>query len=107
MRSGGTSPTKRKACLRPIRSTSAISYDVDGAREVVLPETGILLAPRDVEGLGAAILRLAADAPLRRALGGEGRRRFAHQFRHETMTSQLRSLYERLLNGPLRHDAAD
>ncbi|MEJ7637650.1 MAG: glycosyltransferase family 4 protein [Singulisphaera sp.] len=84
-----------------------ISYDVDGAREVVLPETGILLPPRDVEGLGAAILRLAADAPLRRALGGEGRRRFAHRFRHETMTSQLRSLYERLLDGPPRHDAAN
>ena len=29
-----------------------ISYDVDGAREVVLPETGILLRPRDVDGLG-------------------------------------------------------
>ena len=38
-----------------------ISYDVDGAREVVLPETGILLSPRDLDGLVAAILRLAAD----------------------------------------------
>jgi glycosyltransferase involved in cell wall biosynthesis len=76
-----------------------ISYDIDGAREVVLPETGILLRPRDLEGLSAAILRLAADPALRRALGQEGRRRFANQFRHETMTGQLRSLYERLLDG--------
>ena len=30
-----------------------ISYDVDGAREVVLPETGILLKPRDLDGLAA------------------------------------------------------
>ena len=30
-----------------------ISYDVDGAREVVLPETGILLPPRDLDGLEA------------------------------------------------------
>ncbi|APW63190.1 glycosyltransferase family 4 protein [Paludisphaera borealis] len=74
-----------------------ISYDVDGAREVVLPETGILLAPRDLPGLTAAVLRLAADPSLRDAMGCEGRRRFADQFRHETMTSQLRSLYERLL----------
>lgn len=74
-----------------------ISYDVDGAREVVLPETGVLLPPRDLPGLQAAILRLAADPALRDALGREGRRRFAHQFRHETMTGQLRSLYERLL----------
>ena len=42
-----------------------ISYDVDGAREVVLPETGILLEPRDLEGLAAAILRLAADPDVR------------------------------------------
>lgn len=80
----------------------AISYDVDGAREVVLPETGILLKPRDLPGLSAAVLRLAEDPARREALGQEGRRRFAHQFRHETMTSELRSLYERLLRG---HDA--
>jgi glycosyltransferase involved in cell wall biosynthesis len=77
-----------------------ISYDIDGAREIVLPETGILLRPRDLEGLSAAILRLAASPALRQALGHEGRRRFAHQFRHETMTSQLRALYERLLADP-------
>lgn len=76
-----------------------ISYDVDGAREVVLPETGILLRPRDVEGLAAGILRLAGDPALRAAKGVEGRRRFADQFRHETMTRELRSLYERLLAG--------
>ena len=38
-----------------------ISYDVDGAREVVLPETGVLLRPRDLEGLTAAILGSPAD----------------------------------------------
>jgi glycosyltransferase involved in cell wall biosynthesis len=77
-----------------------ISYDVDGAREVVLPETGILLPPRSIEGLKAAILRLAGDPDLRHSMGQEGRARFAHQFRQETMTAQLRSLYERLLARP-------
>src|SRR5262249_34272945 len=62
-----------------------ISYDIDGAREVVLPETGVLLAPRDLEGLAEGILRLASDSALRAAMGAEGRRRFADQFRHETM----------------------
>jgi glycosyltransferase involved in cell wall biosynthesis len=75
-----------------------ISYDIDGAREVVLPETGILLKPRDLDGLRKAILRLATDPRLREAMGAEGRQRFADQFRHETMTSQLHSLYERLLD---------
>lgn len=74
-----------------------ISYDIDGAREVVLPETGILLAPRDLKGLKDAVLKLAADPVLRESLGQEGRRRFANQFRAETMTDQLRSLYTRLL----------
>jgi glycosyltransferase involved in cell wall biosynthesis len=74
-----------------------ISYDVDGAREVVLPTTGILLMPKDREGLAGGILRLARDPALRAAMGAEGRRRFADQFRHETMTRELRSLYERLL----------
>jgi glycosyltransferase involved in cell wall biosynthesis len=76
---------------------TVISYDVDGAREVVLPETGILLKPRDLEGLEYAITDLAADPARRAAMGQEGRRRFANQFRHETMTRQLRALYERLL----------
>jgi glycosyltransferase involved in cell wall biosynthesis len=74
-----------------------ISYDIDGAREVVLPETGVLLAPRDLPGLTRAVLELAANPAARAAMGQEGRRRFAHQFRHETMTDQLRSLYNRLL----------
>jgi glycosyltransferase involved in cell wall biosynthesis len=74
-----------------------ISYDIDGAREVVLPETGILLKPRDLDGLAQAILTLAASPNTRAAMGREGRARFADQFRHETMTRQLRSLYERIL----------
>jgi glycosyltransferase involved in cell wall biosynthesis len=76
-----------------------ISYDIDGAREVVLPQTGVLLQPRDLEGLTSAVLRLAADPELRANLGQEGRRRFADQFRYETMTREIRSLYERLLSG--------
>jgi glycosyltransferase involved in cell wall biosynthesis len=75
-----------------------ISYDVDGAREVVVPKTGVLLRPRDLEGLTSAVLRLAADRPAREAMGQEGRRRFADQFRHETMTCRLRALYQSLLD---------
>lgn len=74
-----------------------ISYDVDGAKEVVLPETGILLPPRDLDGLTSAILQLSADPELRERLGRTGRTLFADRFRHQTMTQSLRSLYERLL----------
>jgi glycosyltransferase involved in cell wall biosynthesis len=74
-----------------------ISYDIDGAREVVIPETGILLPPRDLAGLKRAILDLAAQPVTRAAMGREGRRRFADQFRYQAMARELRSLYERLL----------
>ncbi|WP_169974801.1 glycosyltransferase family 4 protein [Tautonia rosea] len=77
----------------------AISYDVDGAREVVLPETGILVPFLDRDRLASAILELAENADRRAALGAEGRRRFADQFRKETMVDQLRSLYTERLQG--------
>jgi glycosyltransferase involved in cell wall biosynthesis len=82
-----------------IAGKPAVSYDVDGAREVVLPEvTGYLAPPRDVGALAAALNRLVADAPLRARMGEEGRRRFTDVFRHERMTASLRALYERLLH---------
>jgi glycosyltransferase involved in cell wall biosynthesis len=81
-----------------IAGKPVISYDVDGAREVVLPgETGYLLPPQSVEEMAEAILRLAADPDLRRRLGQAGRDRFTEQFRHETMTRRLREIYTQVL----------
>jgi glycosyltransferase involved in cell wall biosynthesis len=75
-----------------------ISYDIDGAREVVLPErTGILLPPRDIDGLAQAILRLAGDAALRERLALTGRAWCQERFSHEKMTREIRELYVRLL----------
>ena len=81
-----------------ISGKPAISYDVDGAREVVLPGvTGYLLPPKEVAGLEQAILELAGDANLRSRLGAEGQRRFAEIFRHEHMTREIRRVYEGVL----------
>jgi glycosyltransferase involved in cell wall biosynthesis len=82
-----------------IAGRPAVSYDVDGAREVVISgETGFLIPPRTIEPLAEALIRLACDPALRRRLGGQGRGRFTDRFRHETMTRQLRELYQRLLD---------
>jgi glycosyltransferase involved in cell wall biosynthesis len=82
-----------------IAGKPAVSYDVDGAREVVISgETGFLVPPRSVEGLAQALTQLATDDILRQRLGSEGRTRFANQFRHQTMSSQLRELYLRLFD---------
>ena len=80
-----------------IAGKPVISYDVDGAREVVVSgETGYLLAPRSVEPLADALVTLADSRELRQRLGHAGRERCTDQFRHETMTRQLRELYQRL-----------
>jgi len=75
-----------------------VSFDVDGAREVVVDDaTGFLVAPKDVDGLATALIRLAADGSLRQHLGQGGRSSCAEQFDHHRMTLEIRRLYERLL----------
>ena len=82
-----------------IAGKPVVSYDVDGAREVVLPgETGYLLPPQSVDELAAAICELAGDRELRDRLGQAGRERFTNQFRHQTMTAQIREVYQSVLN---------
>lgn len=82
-----------------IAGQPVISYDIDGAREVVIDGvTGCLVPARDVDGLATAICTLAGDADLRERLGQEGRRRCADVFRHEYMTDVLRRLYQQLLD---------
>lgn len=77
-----------------IAGKPVISYDVDGAREVVLPdETGFLLPPKSVDALSDAILTLAADSSMRDRLGQGGAARFTEQFRHQHMTEEIRKLY--------------
>ena len=83
-----------------IAGKPVVSYDVDGAREVCIPDqTGYLLPPKSVSEMARALIRLADDPALRSRLGTEGRRRFADVFRHQRMTAEIRSLYERLLAG--------
>ncbi|MEX0824627.1 MAG: glycosyltransferase family 4 protein [Pirellulaceae bacterium] len=77
-----------------IAGKPVVSYDIDGAREVVLDDrTGFLVPAGDTERLAASIIRLASDAELRRRLGKEGQGRFTEPFRHETMTRRLREIY--------------
>lgn len=81
-----------------ISGRPVISYDVDGAREVAISgETGFLLPPKSIAPLTDAILEIANDQERRLAMGREGARRFTDQFRHQTMTRQIRELYQRVL----------
>lgn len=77
-----------------------ISYDIDGAKEVVIEDqTGILLPPKSIQPLGDAILKLANDADLRTRLGLQGRLLCQERFGHQSMTKQIRRLYQQILSG--------
>jgi glycosyltransferase involved in cell wall biosynthesis len=80
-----------------------VSFDIDGAPEVVVPgETGYLVQPHDATGLAEGIGRLLADQQLRSRMGEAGRRRVDPAFRAETMVNQIADVYGRLLE---RHGA--
>ncbi len=81
-----------------IAGKPVVSYDVDGAREVVIPdETGFLLPIETIPELADAIVQLADSPKLRARLGNTGRDRFTDVFRHQTMTAQIRDVYKRVL----------
>jgi glycosyltransferase involved in cell wall biosynthesis len=81
-----------------IAGKPAISYDIDGAREVVISgETGFLLEPKSIEPMCDAMIQLASDADFRTRLGEAGRKRFTEQFRHQHMTNEIRRVYAALL----------
>lgn len=77
----------------------AISFDVDGAREVVFDRvTGRLIAPEDVPSLAEAIVELAKRPDLRESWGREGKIRCTQLFDHRQMTAQIRGLYQQWLD---------
>jgi glycosyltransferase involved in cell wall biosynthesis len=81
-----------------IAGKPVVSFDIDGAREVVIDGvTGFLVPPKSVEPMTRSIAKLVMDAPLRQRMGSEGRLRFTDLFRHETMTRQIRELYCKIL----------
>jgi len=76
-----------------------ISYDVDGAREVVTPgKTGWLLPPREVPGLSDAIVDCLSNPGKARAMAAAGRDLCKSRFRVETMVDAIENLYLSLLS---------
>ena len=83
-----------------LEGVPVISYDCDGAAEVCVDgETGFLVKTGDVQGLCAAMVRMAADRAAARAMGARGREMCRERFAAERMVGQIESLYERLLVG--------
>ena len=75
----------------------AISFDVDGAREVVNENTGRLIGPKNVEQLKKACAELIEDEKLRKKLGEQGRESVKKKFAPDTMVDTIEAVYNKLL----------
>jgi len=77
-----------------ISGVPVVSYDIDGAREVVIPgKTGFLVPPQDLEALKTALLHALSDLPAAKRMAEEGKSRFTHRFRSSTMVAEIEKLY--------------
>jgi len=79
-------------CGRP-----AITFDVDGAPEVINENTGRLVEPRNVHQLIDAGAELIADKSLRERLGQAGRESVRTKFAPDTMVDTIEKVYRSLI----------
>jgi len=79
-------------CARPV-----VSFDLDGAAEVVNPNTGRLIAPEDVGQLTEVCAELIADKQLRQRLGSAGREFVKERFAPKTMVDTIERIYNKLV----------
>ncbi len=74
----------------------AVSFDIDGAREVVNESTGRLVEPENIEQLTKACAELIEDKDLRDKLGRTGRESVKEKFAPKTMVDTIESVYRKL-----------
>ncbi len=80
------------AMMRPV-----VASDIRGCREVVLDgDTGLLVPPRNVPRLVAAIERLYADRKLGAQMGERARQHIVQNFNHKDVCSRLCEFYAQL-----------
>ena len=80
--------TEAFACATPV-----VASDIPGYRDVMTPETGVLVPPDDPRVLAQAIASLLADEPRRLKLGAGARRR-ARAYSWDDIGRRLLAIYE-------------
>ena len=75
----------------------AVSFDVDGAKEVVNEKTGRLIEPENIEELTKVCAELIENKKLREELGEAGRESVKEKFAPETMVDTIEAVYRKVL----------
>jgi glycosyltransferase involved in cell wall biosynthesis len=81
-------------CGKPV-----VSFDIDGAKEVVNPKTGFLIKPMDIDGLTEACGKLIENPILRQTLGKAGLESVLEKFAPDTMVDVIEDVYRKLVEG--------
>ena len=76
----------------------AVSFDIDGAREVVNENTGRLIEPKNIKQLTKACAELIEDESLRKKLGEAGRESVKKKFAPDTMVDTVEAVYRKSLD---------
>ncbi len=79
-------------CGKPV-----ISFDIDGAKEVVNSNTGRLIEPQNIQQLINASAELIGDQELRNKLGMAGRESVKEKFSPQRMVDTIEQVYKNLL----------
>ncbi|MDA0159591.1 glycosyltransferase [Solirubrobacter ginsenosidimutans] len=75
---------------------------VGGTREAVVPETGLLIPPRDPQALAHAAVELLRDPQRREAMRSASRERHAAQFTVDRMVAGTAAVYDAVLSNTRR-----
>ena len=101
-----------EACPRTIIEAMAtgkpvISTPLGGSKELVTPETGILVQPEDASAIADAITTLATDQERLKAMGKASRDRAEQLFSSKKNTTLTEAVYTELLAAPRRTHKTD
>jgi glycosyltransferase involved in cell wall biosynthesis len=73
-----------------------VSFDIDGAREVVEnASNGFLIPPENTEILKERLVQMSQDSEFRKRAGEKGKQKVDPSFRHEIMIDKIKILYSK------------
>ncbi len=94
MESFGMVLARAFACALPV-----VASDIPGYRDVMTPETGLMVPPGDVDALIEAVVRLLEDEPRRRSIGDAARRVAEERYSWDTIGRRLLDVYGLVVDG--------